>query len=136
MYGVLKEKTTVDENIVEGVRELMAQLKKGIRSISSSASNKQLQVSVATSNGILTVFIVGELYSQYELHYFEDNISSVSAAISGIHWLHCCSQYTGKVKDTGCCAWRQRYVHLLLVLHDTQLIITLRGLLGLHSTHS
>jgi hypothetical protein len=45
VYGVLKEKTTVDENIVEGVRELMAQLKKGIRSISSSASNKQLQVS-------------------------------------------------------------------------------------------
>lgn len=44
VYGVLKEKTTVSESIVENVKELVQQLKSEVVAAKVS-SNKQMQVS-------------------------------------------------------------------------------------------
>lgn len=49
LYGVLKEKTTVDENVVEGATELMSALKRGIED-NKTSSNKQMQVCCSSSH--------------------------------------------------------------------------------------
>lgn len=43
LYGILKEKTTVSENIVENVHDLVAQLRTKLSEI-GLVSNKQMQV--------------------------------------------------------------------------------------------